>query len=684
MVTNPTTNIQKGFILHIFIIKTVLKLPKKKGHSLIFFFFNYPFLRGANIYPFTNIKSVVSSLNGIHRFDIGFVVHIVSIKKFTVKIMNIYSAKWNLMKQYLCVVAFFYVVSSLKNAILGKKGANFKKFNKIKVFAMTNRDESPVTPLAEEPSTSWADAEKETDLQNNKAGRTQIEDNDDENEKRSTPDLTLENWRSVLNDSDNAASQLIPYLEAFALQNGTLKREVEALKEKLRESKSTHRGSIFALHNKMLQKLLVTEQEHEDNIEINARKMAELEKKVHIYEEIDRGADINKTLQTFFTQEKQHLEKIQELERTNRDLEEALKIEQIKVEGANSERRQSMTTLQDQMLKRLMKAEEESESTILTLRNRIEELENQVSQERFKTEEMDKSRRASISTLHSNMTRELLDARSQHEQAKKEYNSQIKELKQQIKYLELQNSTLKQESKHSQVSYFIFFFLCIYEKEVQHLKYELKRSQEEASQCLTFFFFFDIAVFNLQCNFLMNGLVDTEEKYGEEINSMRAKVNTLEEEKKQLTKQMHAEEHKRKASNAELSSSMFQKVLFVEQEKELEKIKYELQIQDLQKQLEELKTGGPRRASEIHKSMFTSLLEAEEEYNTAKKDWEQQELKFKNDIQLLMNDKNACQHEIALLKKYAHDLEISKLEMVDQCNRQLNFLRDGIRVLGHK
>jgi len=183
-------------------------------------------------------------------------------------------------------------------------------------------------------------------------------------------DISNENWRSVL-DPDKPASQLIPFLESFERQLTQLKQENESLKQRLREATKAHRGSVFTLHNKMFQKLLDTEEEHGNEVENKAKKLAELERKVQVYEQIDRGGDMNNNLQQFLAKEQEYLDRIHELERERKKAEDELKIEAMKTEESDRERRKSIATLHNRMFKRFLEAEEQSETTTTHLKKLV-------------------------------------------------------------------------------------------------------------------------------------------------------------------------------------------------------------------------------------------------------------------------------------------------------------------------
>ncbi|ETO30883.1 hypothetical protein RFI_06238, partial [Reticulomyxa filosa] len=86
---------------------------------------------------------------------------------------------------------------------------------------------------------------------------------------------------------------------------------------------------------------------------------------------------------------------------------------------------------------------EESQRAINSLKARVRELERSLNQERSRTEEMDKDRRESISALHSNMFKQLLDATAEHEREKNDLVQQIRDLKSHIYELELQLPPIK-------------------------------------------------------------------------------------------------------------------------------------------------------------------------------------------------------------------------------------------------
>jgi len=235
---------------------------------------------------------------------------------------------------------------------------------------------------------------------------------------------------------------------------------------------------------------------------------------------------------------------------------------------------------------------------------------------------------------------------------------------------------------------------------------------------------------NYLSNQMMSSLTDAEDMHGKELKTLKQTIARLEEEKKALNMQLHAEERKRKHSNAEVSASMFNKLLMIEQEKDVEKKKYEVQVKELQKQLDEMIVTQPRRASEVHHSMFNSLLDAEGDFNNAKKEWERKERELRNEIRMLQEelakmkekvdktdrirresitqlqddmwkhlveadeenkkerkklqgDAKNFKDEVVMLRKRVSYLENSKLAMIEECNRQLNILRTGV-IMMHK
>ncbi|ETO17735.1 hypothetical protein RFI_19581, partial [Reticulomyxa filosa] len=203
---------------------------------------------------------------------------------------------------------------------------------------MTAREESPVTPLAGDQTQKWNGTDNADDQNDNNQVEEMeelqqrqpdqgddIEDQDDDIEDlHFSNNAAFENWRSILSDPNKTVSQLVPCLEAFGNQNEQLRKKIAKLSEKLHESKSTHRGSIVALHTKMFRKLLDAEEKkkkRKDNppqnknknkytkkqkSETKLKKMSELERKIQMYEQIDRDGNINKSLEQFAEREQKY------------------------------------------------------------------------------------------------------------------------------------------------------------------------------------------------------------------------------------------------------------------------------------------------------------------------------------------------------------------------------------------
>jgi len=81
---------------------------------------------------------------------------------------------------------------------------------------------------------------------------------------------------------------------------------------------------------KCSKKLLDVEEEHETHVEDGNRKMTDMERKVEVYEKVDRSEDIKKTLEELFAKERQFQDKIDELQQRNKHLEHKLKKKQRK------------------------------------------------------------------------------------------------------------------------------------------------------------------------------------------------------------------------------------------------------------------------------------------------------------------------------------------------------------------
>ncbi|ETO26383.1 hypothetical protein RFI_10755 [Reticulomyxa filosa] len=566
-------------------------------------------------------------------------------------------------------------------------------------------------------------------------------------------------------------AELIPYLESFSHQNHELNREVEKLKQQLREMKYKHRDSTAVLQKKMLKRLLEAEEKHENDDQsshkqrINKPKskqtqvadkvkaVSELEKKIQNYEEVNRETDANDTLQKFLTKENQYTEKITQLEQTNKRLEDELKAERIKAEDDDRERRKSVVTLHNRMFKRFLDAEEESESMIIALKERVQLLERELYAARFKTEEIDKKRRESISALHSNMFKQLLDAEADHDQTTKNFILQIQQLRLQIKALEIENSQLKKA--------FLVALGCIYYYyEGEENKKNSKESQSQETQseaymyiCIYVYVLFatteikkDAMIYykqayemeKMKTQYLQNQLKNNHitlrdmdlgfDPTGNPNAVVSASASPLPPPPPSndlVEAEIETETEIEIAQKYEVQLKEMSETI---KQKEAEKLKYEQQIKELKQQVEETTSGGVRRASEIHHSMFSSLLEAERDYEHDRTEWTHKELQMKHEMASLTEELNKMkdaaanndktlrqsiaklqddtwkhlvevdegnkqlihkiqlqnqqyQHELTQLKAQIIHLETSKLATIDQCNQQINLLRDAVRVM---
>jgi len=349
------------------------------------------------------------------------------------------------------------------------------------------REESPVSPLAEERARNeWGNDRHDHDFdrdqrdhdfdrdqreiknepndpndhndQNNNEPNDQNHSDEDNNNLDDDPSSLLkiseENWQTAI-DPTKPASEVIPYLELFAKQNIALKKEIEVFKQKLRESNSTHRGSLVTMHNKMFKRLLDAEEERENESEDKEKKVIELEKKVQNYEEIYKSGDVNKSLQDFLTKEQEYLNKIQQLERRVKQLEDELKIERMKVEEEDRERRKSIATLHNRMFKRFLHAEEQRDELITGLKSRIQELEREVIYLKNKNQpsavatnpvSSDMSFDTNDITPHNLHEDHLLPHHREDNYDREHFD----ELRHRVKYLELQNATLADNTSTNQ------------------------------------------------------------------------------------------------------------------------------------------------------------------------------------------------------------------------------------------
>ncbi|ETO03699.1 hypothetical protein RFI_33703 [Reticulomyxa filosa] len=123
---------------------------------------------------------------------------------------------------------------------------------------------------------------------------------------------------------------------------------------------------------------------------------------------------------------------MEELQNQNKQLENEIRIEKMKSNDSELDRRQSVTTLHNRMFQKLLDAKDTSEEKISMLQARVRELETALmSDERIEGLDQPSSVRSD-------------------EHISDNYAQQIRELKQTIKLLELENSTLKQ-AKHQNI-----------------------------------------------------------------------------------------------------------------------------------------------------------------------------------------------------------------------------------------
>ncbi|ETO30357.1 hypothetical protein RFI_06763 [Reticulomyxa filosa] len=303
---------------------------------------------------------------------------------------------------------------------------------------MTAREDS-LSPLAapQQNVNGWIDS-LDADNQNGQTDEPkEVEDQDDE-----FSDEIDESWRNVLNDPDKLASELAPFLESLTKQNRELKHDNSILKKNCVNQEQHIRVQLLHYITRCLRNCLTSKRSMKMTFRLyvddGLKKISSLERKVEAYEKVDRSDDINKTLQEFIERQEQYAQQIDELKQSNKQLENELKIEKLKTENTDQERRKSVTMLHNRMFQKLLDAEESNEEKMNILKRRVQELEKELRQSgdhRLSTASDIKFDRAPGDDVDGKNLQQL-----------------NKDLKQKIKRLELENSTLRQNISGLEVS----------------------------------------------------------------------------------------------------------------------------------------------------------------------------------------------------------------------------------------
>merc|ERR1712241_1166773 len=121
----------------------------------------------------------------------------------------------------------------------------------------------------------------------------------------------------------------------------------------------------------------------------------------------------------------------------------------MKEERTSDSHRKSISTLHTNMFKKLLDAEDEFQDKLDREISEKRRLEKEIQREKLKNEQSDKLRRDSVQTVHNQMLSKILDAQAEHEEERESLARENKELKRQIKEarFELRKETLKSKAQ---------------------------------------------------------------------------------------------------------------------------------------------------------------------------------------------------------------------------------------------
>eukprot|EP00485_Elphidium_margaritaceum_P016913 CAMPEP_0202726078 /NCGR_PEP_ID=MMETSP1385-20130828/184428_1 /ASSEMBLY_ACC=CAM_ASM_000861 /TAXON_ID=933848 /ORGANISM="Elphidium margaritaceum" /LENGTH=826 /DNA_ID=CAMNT_0049392291 /DNA_START=35 /DNA_END=2516 /DNA_ORIENTATION=- len=222
--------------------------------------------------------------------------------------------------------------------------------------------------------------------------------------------------------SDVTVPELLGYIEQHEQNAEILRAKIVRLRQKKKETMKKHRGSVIDLHNRMFNKLIETENEQKTELQRAQDRIAELEieleKKAAMQPPSgDDAEQFNRAQLEKYIDDNARLEKqVSELEAQLKEHDQTLQVEKMKNERASDSHRKSISILHTNMFKKLLDAEDDFEDKIEKLQEEIRQRDALLALEKQKNDHADRLRRDSIQTVHNNMLSKLLDAQAQHDE----------------------------------------------------------------------------------------------------------------------------------------------------------------------------------------------------------------------------------------------------------------------------
>merc|ERR1719361_2202024 len=340
----------------------------------------------------------------------------------------------------------------------------------------------------------------------------------------------------------------------------------------------------------MFKKLIETESEQKTELQQAQERVKELETEVQkfkmLQEEVaasergDTEAFQSEKLQEY-VQKNGILEKeIQDLARRLKDAENELKTERVKHEKSSDSHRKSISTLHTNMFKKLLDAEDEFEDKLEKKTEEFTQLQKELQREKIKNDQSDKLRRDSVQTVHNQMLTKMLDAQAQFDEDREKLEKENKELK-----TKLRKEMLKSAARS--------------EKNAEKYGIEAEESRDEDESDISDMETEETKKQVPKDDAKFDDLWDEADEPLAEIDRLKGHIEKLERELKDEKDKTAFIEKQRKDSIHNLHNNMFQKLLDAEFE-------YEEEIERLHREKEEL-----NEKIEFYESSFANLNKAD-------------------------------------------------------------------------
>eukprot|EP01084_Bolivina_argentea_P083512 151190_1 len=285
-----------------------------------------------------------------------------------------------------------------------------------------------------------------------------IEDDDKEDIGVNIDDVNIKDIPPIdelRNRDDVKITELLDYVDRYQAKNEIHRVKIHKLKESKRENVKKHRGSVIDLHNRMFRKLIETEAETKTELELAEDEILELNTEIKkyklqtaAYESSDSDQFQSNQIQELVVQVGALEKELNDTKKRQSDVTKDLRTEKMKQERTNDSHRKSISTLHTNMFKKLLDAEDDFEDKIDKLNDELSHKTRELQMEKMKNEQSDKLRRDSIQTVHNNMLTKLLDAQAEHDEKEEKFQNEIKELKAQLRKEILKD--LAQKDKHKE------------------------------------------------------------------------------------------------------------------------------------------------------------------------------------------------------------------------------------------